>query len=181
MDPIVNECKEQMEKTLRSLRESYGKLRSAMANPSILANIKCDYYGDKININEISAISRPEPRQLIIKPYSHEDLKPIATAITAANIGINPQVEADLIRLIFPAMTEETRKATVKMAKAEAEEAKVALRNIRRDYISVVKDDDSMSDDYRDRVEKDIEKAVTDILKNVDDIFEDKQKEIMTL
>ncbi|MCQ2800209.1 MAG: ribosome recycling factor [Bacilli bacterium] len=181
MDPIVNECKEQMEKTVRSLHDNFSKLRSAQANPQILAGIKCDYYGDKININEISAITRPEPRQLMIKPYSSEDLKPIAAAITAANIGINPQVEADCIRLIFPPMTEDTRRQTVKQAKGMTEDAKVALRNIRRDHLAIIKEDDTMSDDYRERVEKDLEKVVSDAIKMVDDAYAAKEKEIMTL
>ena len=158
-----------MEKAVRSINDNYGKLRSAQANPSILNGIKADYYGDKIAISDICSITKPEPRQLVVKPYSHEDLKAVATAITAANIGINPQVEADLVRLIFPAMTEENRKATV------------AVRNIRRDYLAMLKEDDSMSDDYRDRVEKDLEKVVTDIMKAIDDAYAAKEKEIMTI
>ena len=181
MDPIVNEMQEQMEKSVRSLNDNFGKLRSAKANPSILNGIKADYYGDKIAITDICSITKPEPRQLVVKPYSHEDLKAVATAITAANIGINPQVEADLVRLIFPAMTEENRKATVKQAKGFAEEAKVAMRNIRRDYLAMIKEDDSMSDDYRDRVEKDLEKVVTDMMKAVDDAYAAKEKEVMTI
>ena len=88
MDPIVNEMQEQMEKSVRSLNDNFGKLRSAQANPSILNGIKADYYGDKIAITDICSITKPEPRQLVVKPYSHEDLKAVATAITAANIGI---------------------------------------------------------------------------------------------
>ena len=170
MDPIVNEMQEQMEKSVRSLNEN-----------SVLNGIKADYYGDKIAITDICSITKPEPRQLVVKPYSHEDLKAVATAITAANIGINPQVEADLVRLIFPAMTEDSRKATVKQAKGFAEEAKVAIRNIRRDYLAMIKEDDSMSDDYRERVEKDIEKVVTDTIKAIDDAYAAKEKEIMTI
>ena len=85
MDPIVNEMQEQMEKSVRSLNDNFGKLRSAQANPSILNGIKADYYGDKIAITDICSITKPEPRQLVVKPYSHEDLKAVATAITAAN------------------------------------------------------------------------------------------------
>ena len=87
MEPIVTECKEQMEKSVRSLSDNFGKLRSAQANPSILNGIKADYYGDKIAISDICSITKPEPRQLVVKPYSHEDLKAVAAAITAANIG----------------------------------------------------------------------------------------------
>lgn len=181
MEPIITEMQEQMQKSIANLRENFGKLRSAQANPQILAGIKCDYYGELMNINELSAITRPEPRQLLVKPYSSEDIKTIAAAITQANIGINPQVEADCIRLTFPPMTEDTRKQTVKQAKGLAEDAKVAIRNIRRDYLSMIKDDDSYSDDFRDRIEKDLEKVSGEMIKAVDEAYSAKEKDIMTI
>ena len=179
MDAYVLECKERFEKTLVALNGSLAKLRSGRANPAILEGIQCDYYGEKMDINALCAISMPEPRQLLVKPYSREDLKTIATAINAANIGINPQVEADAIRLIIPAMTEEIRKDIVKKAKALGEEAKVAVRNIRRDTLSLLKEDDSMSDDYKEMVEKDIQKEVDNVTKSIDDTVAAKTKEVM--
>ena len=123
----------------------------------------------------------PEPRQLFVKPYSREDVKTVASAIAGANIGINPQVEADGIRLIVPAMTEEIRKDIVKKAKALGEEAKVAVRNIRRDALSLLKEDDSMSDDYKAMVEKEIQKEVDAVMKQIDDIIAEKTKEVMAI
>ena len=181
MDAYVLECKERFEKTLVALNGSLAKLRSGRANPAILEGIQCDYYGEKMDINALCAISMPEPRQLLVKPYSREDLKTIATAINAANIGINPQVEADAIRLIIPAMTEEIRKDIVKKAKALGEEAKVAVRNIRRDTLSLLKEDDSMSDDYKEMVEKDIQKEVDNITKSIEDTVAAKTKEVMSI
>ena len=181
MDAYVLECKDRFEKTVSALKGHLAKLRSGRANPAILEGIQCDYYGDKMDISSLCSISSPEPRQLLVKPYSREDLKPVSTAIAAANIGINPQVEADCIRLIFPAMTEEIRKDIVKKAKALGEEAKVAARNVRRDTLSLLKEDDSMSDDYKDMVEKDIQKEVDNVNKAIEDAVAEKTKEIMSI
>ena len=181
MDAYVIECKDRFEKTVASLEQSLGKLRSGRANPAMLNGIKCDYYGEKMDIVTLCSISVPEPRQLLVKPYSREDLKTIATALSAANLGINPQVEADCIRLIVPAMTEEIRKDIAKKAKGLGDEAKVAMRNIRRDILSMVKEDEEMSDDYRERVEDDIQKEVDAATKKIDDIVAAKTKEIMSI
>ena len=123
----------------------------------------------------------PEPRQLLVKPYSREDLKPIAAAIASANLGINPQVEADAIRLIIPPLTEDTRKQIAKEAKTMADEAKVSIRNIRRDFLDLLKEDDSMSDDYKERVEDDIQKTVDASNKKIDELLAEKQKEILSI
>jgi ribosome recycling factor len=123
----------------------------------------------------------PEPRQLLVKPYSREDLKTVAAAISLANIGINPQVEADAIRLIVPPLTEDIRKDIAKQAKGLADEAKISIRNIRRDYLDLLKEDDTMSDDYKERVEDDIQKCVDAANKSIDEILATKQKEIMTI
>lgn len=181
MDAYVLECKDRFEKTVTALRGSLSKLRSGRANPAMLEGIKCDYYGEKMDITSLCSISVPEPRQLLIKPYSREDVKTVATAISAANLGVNPLVEADVIRIIVPAMTEEIRKDIVKKAKALGEEAKVAARNIRRDTLSLLKEDDSMSDDYKEMVEKDIQKEVDAVNKAIDDTVSAKTKEVMSI
>lgn len=181
MDAYVLECKDRFEKTVTALRGSLSKLRSGRANPAMLEGVKCDYYGEKMDITSLCSISVPEPRQLLIKPYSREDVKTVATAISAANLGVNPLVEADVIRIIVPAMTEEIRKEIVKKAKALGEEAKVAARNIRRDTLSLLKEDDSMSDDYKEMVEKDIQKEVDAVNKAIDDTVNAKTKEVMSI
>ena len=181
MDPYVVDCKERFDKTLVSLKANLGKLRSGRANPAMLSGIKCDYYGDKMEITSLCSISVPEPRQLVVRPYSREDLKSIASAIAGANIGVNPQVEADVIRIIVPAMTEDIRKDIVKKAKSLGEDAKVAVRNIRRDTLSLLKEDDSMSDDYKEMVEKDIQKEVDSINKKIEETIAEKTKEILSI
>jgi ribosome recycling factor len=181
MDAYVNEATSKMDKSIESFKGALGKLRSGRANPAILEGIQCDYYGDKMDINSLCSISMPEPRQLLVKPYSREDLKTIAAAIGAANLGINPQVEADAIRLVVPPLTQDIREQIAKQAKGLGDEAKVSIRNIRRDYLDLLKEDDSMSDDYKDRVEDDIQKAVDAANKKIDDILAMKTKEILAI
>ena len=181
MDAYVLECKDRFEKTIAALKASLAKLRSGRANPAMLEGIKCDYYGDKMDITSLCSISMPEPRQLLVKPYSREDLKAVAAAISAANLGVNPQVESDAIRIVVPPMTEEIRKDIVKRAKAMGEDAKVAIRNIRRDTLSLLKEDDTMSDDYKATVEKDIQREVDSANHMVEEIVNQKTTEVMSI
>ena len=180
-DAYTVEASEKMKKSIESLEGNLAKLRTGRANPAILNGILCDYYGDKLPIVDLSSISIPEPRQLLVKPYDRNDVKSIGSALAAANLGIAPQIQADCIRLIFPPMSEEVRKDTAKKAKALGEEAKVAIRNIRRDYLSLLKDDDSYSDDLRDRVEEEIQKEVDSAIKKVDDAVAKKTNDIFTI
>ena len=181
MDAYTLEASEKMNKSVDSLSLGLSKLRSGRANPSMLNGVKCDYYGDKMEITSLCSISMPEPRQLYVKPYSREDLKAVASGIASANLGINPQIEADGIRIVVPPLTEDIRKDIAKKAKTMGDEAKVSIRNIRRDYLSLLKEDDSMSDDYKDRVEEEIQKEVESFNKKIDEIIANKTKEIMTI
>ena len=181
MDAYTIEVKEKFQKTIDALVASLNKLRSARANPAMLNGIQCDYYGEKMDITSLCSISMPEPRQLLVKPYSREDLKSIGIAIQAANIGINPQMEADCIRLIIPPLTEDTRREIAKKAKGLGEDAKVAIRNIRRDYLGLLKEDDSMSDDYKERVEDEIQKEVDQATAKIEEVLKAKINEIMTI
>ncbi len=181
MEAIVKEAESKVNGAIEALRRGLGKLRTGRANPGMLNGVKCDYYGEKMEISSLSSISMPEPRQLLIKPYSREDLKTIASAISSANLGINPQVEADCIRIIIPPLTEDVRKQIAKQAKSLAEEAKIALRNIRNDARDFIKKDDTMSDDYKERVEADLQKVIDSGVKEVESILADKQKDIMTI
>lgn len=181
MDAYTLEASEKMSKSVDSLSTGLSKLRSGRANPSMLNGVKCDYYGEKMDITSLCSISMPEPRQLYVKPYSREDLKAVASGIASANLGINPQIEADGIRIVVPPLTEEIRKDIAKKAKTMGDEAKVSIRNIRRDYLSLLKEDDSMSDDYKERVEEEIQKEVESFNKKIDEIISNKTKEIMTI
>ena len=181
MDEIALEAKERLAKCIVALENELVTLRTGRASPAMLDRVECEYYGDKIAINQISSISSPEPRQLVIKPYDRNDLKSIVAAINAANLGINPVNEGDCIRITVPPLTEDTRRDLVKKAKALTEESRVAVRNVRREYVDFVKDADDMTDDYKDRVQDDIQKVVDETMKKIDEVFANKEKEIMTV
>lgn len=181
MDEIALEAKERLAKCVDALRNELVTLRTGRASPAMLDRVECEYYGDKIAINQISSISSPEPRQLLIKPYDKGDVKAIVAAINAANLGVNPVNEGDSIRITVAPLTEETRRDLVKRAKAMSEESKVAVRNVRREYIEFVKDADDMTDDYKERVQDDIQKVVDETIKQIEETFANKEKEIMTV
>ena len=181
MDEIALEAQGRMNKTIDNLRGSLATLRTGRASPAIVAGVEIDYYGSMTPISQVSSITIPEPRQLLIKPYDKNDVKAIVSAINASNLGLNPINEGLVIRLIIPALTQERRVEITKQARRYGEEAKVAVRNIRREYMEVVKEDDSISEDYQKRIIDDIEKVTGDSIKNIDTIVSDKEKEIMTI
>ncbi len=181
MDELALEAKKGMEKSINNLRTQLSTLRTGRANAMLLDTIQVDYYGDKIALKDIASITVPEPRQLLIKPYDKNDLKAIVAAINASDIGINPQNEGTLVRLIFPPLTEDRRRELVKLAKKYGEEARVALRNIRRDYIDYIKDSEDYSDDLKRRIEADIQKVTDEMSAEVDAILKEKEQEIMQI
>ncbi|MCQ2776458.1 MAG: ribosome recycling factor [Bacilli bacterium] len=181
MDEYVTQAQQEMNARVDALKNSLVSLRTGRANPAMLNNIMVDYYGSPTPINQISSVSVPEPRQLLIKPYDKNDCKAVVSAINASDIGINPINEGTQIRLMIPALTEERRKEIVKQARKYGEETKVAIRNIRRDYMDLIKGDDGMSEDYQKKVVEDLEKVTGEAVKLVDTVVGDKEKELMTL
>ena len=140
-----------------------------------------DYYGCPTPINQISSISVPEPRQLLIKPFDKNDVKSIIAAIAVSDLGINPINEGDKVRLNIPPLTEERRREITKQARKYGEDGKIAIRNIRRDYMDLVKLDEEMTEDYQKRVEEDIQKVTDEAVKKIDTIIAEKEKEIMSI
>lgn len=181
MDDITLECQSRLQKTVEALRGELVLIRTGRATPAILDRVQCDYYGDKIAVNQISSITVPEPRQLLIKPYDRNDIKSIVAGIAAANLGVNPVSEGDCIRLAFPPLTEDTRRELVKKAKATAENSKVAVRNIRREYIDFVKEAEDMTEDYQKRVQDEIQKVVDEAIQQIDQILAEKEKDILSI
>lgn len=181
MDAYALEAKEKMGKCIESYRATLSTLRTGRASPAMLNGIEVDYYGSPTPINQISSISVPEPRQLLIKPYDRNDVKNIVSAISASDLGLNPINEGVMVRLIIPALTEDRRKEIVKQAHKYAEEAKVAVRNVRRDYMDVIKIDDSYSEDLLKRGQEDIQKVTDESVKEIDVILAEKEKEIMAI
>lgn len=181
MDEISLDCQKRMAKTVENLRATLVTLRTGRANPQMLNGLMIDYYGSPTPVNQVSSITVPEPRQLIIKPYDKNDVKAIVTAINASDLGINPINEGLQIRLIIPALTEERRRDLTKQARKYGEEAKVAVRNIRREYVDLVKESDEMTEDYQKRVLDEIQKVTDESIKNIDTVVAEKEKEMMQI
>ena len=181
MDDYAVEAKERMSKSIENLRGQLSTLRTGRASAAMLNGIEVDYYGSPTPINQISSISIPEPRQLLIKPFDKNEVKNIVAAIHASDLGLNPINEGQCIRLIIPVLTEDRRREITKQARKYGEECKVAIRNIRRDYMDVVKIDDSYSEDLQKRAQEDIQKVTDEAVKNVDLVIAEKEKEIMAI
>ena len=181
MDELSLEAKSQMAKTIEALKGELSTLRTGRASAAMLDRVECEYYGDKMLIKDICAISSPEPRQLVVKPYDRGDIKAVAAGISSSNLGLNPMVEGDCIRLIIPALTEDSRRDLAKKAKSMAENSKVAIRNIRRDYLDLIKDSDSYTEDYQKRLLDEIQKVVDEMIAEIDNTTSAKEKEIMSI
>ena len=180
MEAIALEAKTAMEKTIVALHAQFNTLRTGRANAALLDRVMVDYYGEPTPINQIASIAVPEPRQLLIKPYDKGDLKSILEGINKAELGINPVAEGDAIRLVLPALTEDRRKELAKQAKRMADEAKVAIRNIRKDFLALVTDDE-YTEDLKKRIEADMTKVYDLVISQIDASFISKEKEILTL
>ena len=181
MDEIAKEAQARMNKALDALRNELSTLRTGRANAQMLNNIYVDYYGEPTPINQICSISVPEPRQLLIKPYDKNDVKAVVAAIYSSDLSIAPVNEGDKVRLNIPPLTEDRRRDITKQARKYGEETKVAIRNVRREYMDFLKDDDTMSEDYQKRVEEDIQKVTDESVKLVDSIIAEKEKELMAI
>lgn len=163
------------------MKHEFTKIRVGRADPIILNDILFEAYGEKTKINQVANISVPEPRVLIIKPYDRSLLKDIASAIAAANIGIHPQVDGDLVRLTFAAPTEETRKESTKKLKLIADEAKVGVRKVRQHVQNEFKKDVEVQDDDKKYFQTQLDKVTKDFNKEVENLLETREKEIMTI
>ncbi len=178
---ILDEAKLKMGKSTESLESNLATLRTGRANAALLENLYCDYYGDKMLVTQIAAIKVPEPKQLLIIPYDQGDIKTIVAAINSSDIGINPIVDGKQIRLTLPPLTEDRRKQLAKKAKTYGEEAKVAIRNIRRDLMDAIKKDESYTEDTKKKEEADLQKITDESIKKVDAIVKEKENEILSI
>lgn len=181
MEEIIMLCRDSMDKTISALKSNLSTVRTGRASTQLLDNIEVDYYGCPTPLIQLASVSIPEPRQLLIKPYSKEDVKSIIGAINASNIGLTPINDGTSIRLNIPPLTEDRRRELAKTSKKYGEEGKVAIRNIRREYMDELKNDKDLPEDTRKRLEQDVQKATDEYCKKIDDICAEKEKEIMTI
>ena len=175
----LDELEERMLKTIDVFSQNLAEVRAGRANPAILNKITVEYYGVQTPINQIAGISVPEARMIVIQPWDVSILKEIEKAILVSEIGINPNNDGKVIRLAFPELTEERRKDLVKDIKKVAEEARVAVRSIRRDGMESAKE--IASEDERKVVEDKIQKLTDKYIEEVDKLLENKEKEIMSI
>ena len=170
-----------MDKTVTALEKQYATVRAGRANPSVLDQIRVEYYGTPTPVQQIAAIGTPDSRTLVIQPWDPSSLKLIEKAIQTSDLGINPQNDGRVIRLVFPQLTEARRKELIKQCAGYCEEAKVAIRNIRREAMDKFKADKKKSliteDDLKD-VEKDFTKLTEDYTKKLDAVMKRKEKEL---
>ncbi|MCI6245412.1 MAG: ribosome recycling factor [Eubacterium sp.] len=184
MEAIFSKTKEKMEKCLNSLERDYKAVRAGRANPAILDRVTVDYYGTPTPINQMAAISVPEPRMLMIQPWDASTLKEIEKAINTAEIGINPSNDGKAIRLVFPPLTEERRKELVKDIAKRAEEAKVAIRNVRRDAmddLKKLKKNNEITEDDQKTGEKKLQDITDSYVKEAEEMEKKKEQEILSI
>ncbi|MDP2174137.1 MAG: ribosome recycling factor [Candidatus Cloacimonadaceae bacterium] len=182
MEELKNNAREKMEKSFESLLHQYSKVRTGRASASILDDVRINYYGQPTPVKQLCNISIPEARLIIIQPWDKTTLADIEKAILAANIGITPENDGNVIRLPFQPLTEEKRKDIVKSLKKLAEDARVAVRNLRRDANELAKKmekDGEISEDEEKKLHKEIQEITDEWVNKIDDAEKAKEKEIM--
>lgn len=180
---IIEKAKERFEQSHSSLAREFASIRAGRANASLLDRIQVEYYGAMTPLNQLASITVPEARVLLISPFDKSSLKDIEHAINASDLGINPANDGSVIRLVIPALTEETRKALAKDVKKVGENAKVAIRNIRRDgndAFKKLKGTEVSEDEIKD-LEDELQKLTDKHIKDIDKAVDEKSKEVMTV
>ena len=179
---IVEKAKERMTHSHQSLAREFGSIRAGRANASLLDRIHVEYYGVETPLNQLSSITIPEARVLLVTPFDKSSIKDIERAINASDLGITPSSDGSVIRLVIPALTEETRRELAKEVKKVGENAKIAIRNIRRDAMDEAKKQEKAKEITEDELkvlEKDIQKVTDDAVKHIDDMPATKEKELL--
>lgn len=172
---------DKMSKAVEALESNLKSIRTGRANPTILDRVELEYYGSMTPLNQLSSISVVEGRQLMIKPFDRNMLKEIERAVAMADLGLVPQNDGSVIRIMIPALTEDRRKELSKDAHKMGEEAKIAIRNIRRDATNAAKKDAELTEDLKKQAQDDIQKATDQFTAKVDKIVDEKCKDIMSV
>jgi ribosome recycling factor len=179
---VFDECRDKMRKALAHLQEEFAGIRTGRATPGLVEKLMVDAYGAEVPLQQLAGISVPEPRVLVISPYDKGSMKAIEKAIQTSDLGINPSNDGQVVRLVFPALTEERRRELVKVVKHRAEEGRVAVRNVRRqarhDLEALEKDGDLSKNDL-DRAEKELEKVTHARVEEIDQMLEHKERELL--
>ncbi len=182
LQDVLNTARDKMKKTCGVYEHELQGIRAGRANPQLLERISVDYYGTQTPITQVGNVSSPEPRLLVISPWEPKMIAPIEKAIQKSDLGLNPSNDGKVIRLVFPELNEERRRELTKMASKSAEEAKVAVRSIRRDAIEQIKKmkkNSEITEDDQHDAEEEMQKITDKAIKDVDAIYAAKEKEIM--
>ncbi len=184
MSVDFKEYNRKLDKTLEHLADDFGAVRAGRANAKVLDRITVEYYGQETALNGVATISTPDARTLVIQPWDTKLLTDIQKAIQMSDLGINPQNDGRVLRLVFPQLTEERRRELTKQVKKYAEDAKVAMRNVRRDgmdYVKNLKKKSEITEDEQKKAEKDLQDLLDKYIKKVDDALAAKEKELMAI
>ncbi|MFP7364576.1 ribosome recycling factor [Corynebacterium callunae] len=182
IDEILFEAEERMTSTVEHTREDLTTIRTGRANPSMFNGVMAEYYGTLTPITQMSSISVPEPRMLLIKPYEMSSMQVIENAIRNSDLGVNPTNDGQVLRVTIPQLTEERRKEMVKMAKAKGEDGKIAVRNVRRkgmDQLKKLQKDGDSGEDEVQAAEKELDKVTARYVEQIDEVVAKKEKELM--
>lgn len=181
-DDVLAECREKMAKAVVHLQGEFGGIRTGRATPVLVEKLRIDYYGSEVPLQQLAGFSVPEPRLLVISPYDKGAIKAVEKAIQASDLGITPSNDGQVIRLAFPPLTAERRKELVKVVKHRAEEARIAVRNIRRSArhdLEAFEREGELSQDDLDRAEKDLEKVTHEFVAEIDQMLANKEQELL--
>ena len=172
---------EHMDKTIESLKHNFAKVRTGRANANILSDITVDYYGVATPISQVAAVKTPEAHMLVIEPWDKALVNAIVKAVSASDLGITPSSDGYIVRLPFPAPTEERRRELVKECRDIAEQARVAIRNIRRDFNNKIERDEELTEDEVRREQAKVQKYTDEYIAKIDELFKSKESEVMEI
>lgn len=180
---IMQDAEEQMKMTIEFLQETFSRIRAGRANTHILDGIRVDYYGSVVPLSNVATVTTPDAKTIMIQPWEKQMLKVVEKAIMDSDVGITPENNGEVIRLGIPPLTEERRKQLVKQTKQEGEDAKISIRNARREGIDGVKKavKNGLPEDAGKSAEEDLQKLHDRFIKQIDDLFVEKEKEILTV
>lgn len=184
IDEALFDAEEKMEKAVSVAKDDLGRIRTGRANPGMFARVVVDYYGAPTPITQMSSITVPEPRMVVVKPYEQAQLGPIETAIRNSDLGVNPTNNGDILRISIPQLTEERRRELAKQARQKGEDAKVAIRNVRRkamEELGRIQKDGEAGEDEVGRAEKELDKTTARYVGQVDELVKHKEGELLEI
>ena len=179
---VMADCRDKMDKAIEHLKSEFSSVRTGRATPALVEKIRVDYYGSEVPLQQIAGFSVPEPRVLVVSPYDRAAMGAIEKAIQQSDLGINPGNDGQVIRLVFPELTQDRRKDLVKVVKGHAEDGRVTIRNLRRharQELESLEKNGELSRDELDRIEKELEKVTHEVIADVDKMLGHKEQELL--